>query len=45
MQLIGKLPLEVIDALAPVRSVRAGETRALVRAIGPALLDYVAKAG
>ncbi|GGE91579.1 metallophosphoesterase family protein [Massilia psychrophila] len=45
MQLIGKLPLEVIDALASVRSVRAGETRALVRAIGPALLDYVAKAG
>ena len=45
MQLIGKLPLEVIDALACVKSVRAGQTVDLVRAIGPALLDHVAKAG
>ena len=45
MQLIGKLPLEVIDALASVQSVRAGHTASLVRSIGPALLDHVAKAG
>jgi exonuclease SbcD len=45
MQLIGKLPLEVIDALASVKSVRAGQTASLVRGIGPALLDHVAKAG
>lgn len=45
MQLIGKLPLEVIDALPSVRSVREGETDSLVRSIGPALLDHVAKAG
>lgn len=45
MQLIGKLPLEVIDALASVQSVRAGQTANLVRSIGPALLDHVAKAG
>ena len=45
MQLIGKLPLEVIDALACVKSVRAGQTASLVRAIGPAVLDHVAKAG
>ena len=45
MQLIGKLPLEVIDALPWVKSVREGETDSLVRSIGPALLDHVAKAG
>jgi DNA repair exonuclease SbcCD nuclease subunit len=45
MQLIGKLPLEVIDALASVKSVREGQTDSLVRSIGPALLDHVAKAG
>ena len=45
MQLIGKLPLEVIDALASVQSVRAGQTANLVRSIGPAMLDHVAKAG
>ncbi len=45
MQLIGKLPLEVVEALPSVRSVREGETDSLVRSIGPALLDHVAKAG
>jgi exonuclease SbcD len=45
MQLIGKLPLEVIETLESVQSVRAGQTDSLVRAIGPALLDHVAKAG
>jgi exonuclease SbcD len=45
MQLIGKLPLEVIDALPSVKLVREGETDSLVRSIGPALLDHVAKAG
>jgi DNA repair exonuclease SbcCD nuclease subunit len=45
MQLIGKLPREVIDALPSVKLVREGETDSLVRSIGPALLDHVAKAG
>lgn len=45
MQLIGKLPLEVVEALPSVRSVREGETDSLVRSIGPALLFHVAKAG
>lgn len=45
MQLIGKLPLEVIAALPSVAAVREGRTDSLVRGIGPALLDHVAKAG
>lgn len=45
MQLVGKLPLEVIAALASVAAVREGHTDSLVRSIGPALLDHVAKAG
>ncbi|MDL2356591.1 MAG: DNA repair exonuclease [Pseudomonadota bacterium] len=45
MQLVGKLPLEVIAALPSVAAVREGHTDSLVRSIGPALLDHVAKAG
>jgi exonuclease SbcD len=45
MQLIGKLPLEVIAAVAAVGEVRDNQTERLVRSIGPSLLDHVAKAG
>ncbi len=45
MQLVGKLPLEVIATVAQLEAIRSGNVQDLVRSTTPSLVAYVAKAG
>jgi exonuclease SbcD len=45
MQMVGKLPLEVIGALPVLEDIRAGRLQPLVQATAPSLLAHLAKAG
>jgi exonuclease SbcD len=44
MQMVGKLPLEVIGALPVLEDIRAGRLQPLVQATAPSLLAHLAKA-
>ena len=45
MQMVGKLPLEVIGAVPVLEDIRAGRLQPLVQATAPSLLAHLAKAG
>ena len=45
MQLVGKLPLEVIAAVPQLEAIRSGNVQELVRSTTPSLVAQVAKAG
>ena len=45
MQLVGRLPLEVISALPDLEAIRAGNVQDLVYKTSPSLVAHVAKAG
>jgi len=45
MQMVGKLPLEVIGAVPVLDDIRAGRLQPLVQATAPSLLAHLAKAG
>jgi len=45
MQLVGKLPLEVIADVPQIDAIRQGRTKELVRSFSPALVAFVANAG
>ncbi len=45
MQLVGKLPLEVIAAVPQLEAIRSGNVQELVRSTTPSLVAHVAKAG
>ena len=45
MQLLGKLPLEVINAVPQFAAIRDGQMTRLVEEIAPSLVAYVAKGG
>ena len=44
MGMVGKLPMEVLQAVPVLQAVRAGELPGLVRQVAPALLSHLAKA-
>lgn len=45
MQMVGKLPHEVLQSLPELEDIRAGRLQALVQTTAPALLAHIAKAG
>jgi hypothetical protein len=45
MQMIGKLPHEVILAIPQLEEIRAGRLKTLVQSTAPSLLAHIAKAG
>jgi len=45
MMMVGKLPMEVLQAVPVLQDVRAGQLQGLVQQVAPALLSHLAKAG
>ncbi len=45
MQLVGKVPLELVDAVPELESIRSGQVQSLVRSTASSLVAHVAKAG
>jgi hypothetical protein len=45
MQMIGRLPHEVIVAVPQLEEIRAGRLKSLVQTTAPSLLAHIAKAG
>lgn len=45
MQLVGKVPLELVDAIPELEAIRSGQVQNLVRSTASSLVAHVAKAG
>ncbi len=45
MQLVGKVPLELVDSVPELEAIRSGQVQSLVRSTASSLVAHVAKAG